>query len=69
MTGFCAKAVLENIVTSANKPNANNFFIAFSLSRDPDFGLLLPRPLACSFIGSTDEVSGLDWWSVRFSVF
>jgi hypothetical protein len=38
MTGFCAKAVLENIVTSANKPNANNFFIAFSLSRDPDFG-------------------------------
>src|SRR5688572_24438906 len=50
VTGFCAKAVLEIIVTSANKLNAKNFsllslFLSFVIQNE----LLPPRALLFNF--------------------
>ncbi|HEX5885581.1 MAG TPA: hypothetical protein VFY67_13655 [Pyrinomonadaceae bacterium] len=52
MTDFCAKAVLESIVISANKLNAKNFFmLSLFLSSPEIFALLFPRALSFVFHG------------------
>src|SRR5688572_11172517 len=66
VTGFCAKAVLDSIVTSANKLNANNFFMRFSLSRNPEFlNSCLQEPRSLAFTKCTDALSGLDCFIAR----